>query len=131
MAGVLPATLDFRKSIRELRAVSSSIKRTPEDLTRFLQELEVLDQVLQGLTAQGVLIVILSHPAVVRNYQQSCENAINHVRVVCFELTDCLKQSKTRGSIKSMLKEGVLERARRRIGGICANLFFVLDSLSR
>jgi hypothetical protein len=131
MAGVVAAALDFRKSIRELRAVSSSIKRTPEDLTRFIQELEVLDQVLQGVTTQGVLIVALSHPAVVQKYQQSCENTINDIRLVCLELTNRLKQSESRGSIKSVLKEGVLERARRLIGGTCANLLFVLGSLSR
>ncbi|EXJ79800.1 hypothetical protein A1O3_08085 [Capronia epimyces CBS 606.96] len=120
--GVVAAALEFGKTVLELKQLYSSIKNAPEDLAELLEELDLFEEIMQTLAQQDALIASYAPPAVVQRCRQSCEKAVQSLRPVCSELSNSIKRCRWRGSVKVVLKDDVMEKARQRIERTRANL---------
>jgi hypothetical protein len=131
IVGVVAASLEFGKVLLELKQIASSIKHAPEELLEVLEELELTDNILQTLADQDALLAIYAPPAVIQKCRDSCKKGVDIVRPVCLELRKAIERSKLRGSLKSVLKENLLEKARRRIERAKINLILAQTAASK
>src|ERR1700761_6831277 len=111
--GVVAASLEFAKIVLEVKYLYSSIRHAPEGLQQLLEELEALEEILQTLEDQEVALSAYAPLDVVRKCRQRSEKAVQSLKPVCDELLKCIKRSKICGSVKAMLKENSLEKARQ------------------
>ncbi|KAK7890411.1 hypothetical protein LTR67_008297 [Exophiala xenobiotica] len=115
IVGVVAASLELGKFVLELKQIASSIKHAPEELHEMLEDLDRTNNILRMLTELDELLAIYALPAVIQECRDSCKKYVDIARPVCVELLKTIKRSKLRGSLKSVLKENLLEKARRRI----------------
>ena len=111
--GVVAATLEFAKIVLEVKHLYSSIRNAPETLKQLSEELEALEGILQALKDQDATLSAFASPDVVQKCRIQTEKALEGFKPVCDELLKCIKRSKLRGSVKAMLKEDALEKARQ------------------
>lgn len=129
--GVVAAVLEFGKVLLELKHFYSSIRDAPETLSDLLEELELTESILQTLADQDGMMSAYAPPDVVKRCRQSCEKALGTLHQVCSQLLKCLKQSKWRGSIRSVLKEDLLEKAGQRVERAKVNLLLAQNTASK
>ncbi len=111
--GVVAATLEFAKIALEVKQLYSSVKPAPESLAQVLEELDSLEEILQTLEDQEAALSSFAPPDVVKKCRQQSEKAVKGLKPVCEELLKYIKRSKLRGSVKALLKEEALEKARQ------------------
>ncbi|KIW89809.1 uncharacterized protein Z519_09238 [Cladophialophora bantiana CBS 173.52] len=120
--GVIAAALELGKVALELKQVCSSVKHAPENVQQLLEELEALEEVLQAIAEQEAIASTYTSTAVTQKCRRRCEKALKNLIPVCKNLLNNIKQSKIRGSIKSVFQKDFLERAKQDIEGAKTNL---------
>ncbi|KAK5199237.1 hypothetical protein LTR92_001711 [Exophiala xenobiotica] len=124
IVGVVAASLELGKFVLELKQIASSIKHAPEELREMLEDLDRTNNILRTLTEQDELLATCALPAVIQECRDSCK------KPVCLELPKAIKRSKLRGSLKSVLKENLLEKAEKRIERAKFNLILAHGAAS-
>ncbi|KAJ9612083.1 hypothetical protein H2200_003678 [Cladophialophora chaetospira] len=111
--GVVAATFEFAKVALEVKELYSSLRHAPEALKLLLEELAALEENLRTVKDQEAALSIFAPPDVVQKCRLQTEKAIKGLKPVSEHLLRCMKRSKLRGSVKALLKEDSLERARQ------------------
>ncbi|KAK5271567.1 hypothetical protein LTR96_003392 [Exophiala xenobiotica] len=130
IVGVVAASLELGKFVLELKQIASSIKHAPEELREMLEDLDRTNNILRTLTEQDELLATCALPAVIQECRDSCKKYVDIARPVCLELLKAIKRSKLRGSLKSVLKENLLEKAEKRIERAKFNLILAHGAAS-
>ncbi|ETI23224.1 hypothetical protein G647_05022 [Cladophialophora carrionii CBS 160.54] len=111
--GVVAATLEFAKIVLEAKQLYSSIRHAPQTLKQLLEELEALEEILETFKEQEAALSAFAPPDVVRKCRQRSEKAVQSLKPICDELSKAIKRSRIRGSVKAVLKEDALDKARQ------------------
>ncbi|KIW71376.1 hypothetical protein PV04_03552 [Phialophora macrospora] len=111
--GVVAAAFEFAKIVLEVKNACSSIKHAPQNLKQLLEELEALEEILETYKEQEATLSAYAPPDVVRKCRLRSERAVQSLKPICDELLKCIKQSRIRGSVKAVLKEDALDKARQ------------------
>ena len=107
----------------ELKQLLRSIRDAPREVTRLLDDIVLLQQILQDLERRHNAFAFFSPPHVVwEATRRQCEAAAEDVKDVCSELLSLMRKSRTRGSIRSVLKRDVVARNQQRLNSIKLDL---------
>ncbi|KAK4938591.1 hypothetical protein LTR10_021022 [Elasticomyces elasticus] len=120
--GVVAATLEFTKVFLELKEITSSIRHAPEEMRELIEELNLTADILQTLAEQDAMLSVYAPPAVTQKCRVSCMKAVEVLKPVCIQLSKSIERSRWRGSIRIVLKDAFLEKARIRIERAKSNL---------
>lgn len=131
VVGTVAAAIEFSKALLKLKEFYSSIRHAPEELSDLIEELNLTDDILQTLADQDAFLSIYAPPAVVQKCRDSCKKAVEIVNPVCIQLSKSIERSRWRGSLNTVLKDGFLEKARRRIERAKINLLLAQTAASR
>ncbi|EXJ62919.1 hypothetical protein A1O7_03362 [Cladophialophora yegresii CBS 114405] len=111
--GVVAATFEFAKIVLEVKQLYSSIRRALQNLQQLLEELEALGEVLETFKEQEAALSAYAPPGVARKCRQRSEKAVQSLKPICDELSKAIKRSRIRGSLRAVLKEDALDKARQ------------------
>ena len=115
----------------ELKQLLRSIKDAPRDVTRLLDDIVLLQQILQDLEQRHNAFAFYSPPnAVWEATRRQCEAAADDVQNVCSEILSSIRKKRTKGSLRSVLKKDVVLRDERRLDSIKLDLLLAQSAYS-
>ncbi|KAI1617598.1 hypothetical protein EDD36DRAFT_413314 [Exophiala viscosa] len=119
---VVAAALEFTKVFLELKEISTSSAHAPEELHELIEELNLTDDILRTLAEQDALMSEYAPPMITQKCRESCKNAVEILKPLCIQLSKSIERSRWRGSLRTVLKDASIEKARRRIERAKSNL---------
>ena len=107
----------------ELRQLVRSIKGAPHEVTRLLDDIALLQQILQDLERRHNAFAFFSPPdAIWEATRRQCETAAEDLEGICSEMLNLIHKSRTRGSVRSVFQRDVVVRNQERLKSIKLDL---------
>ena len=107
----------------ELKQLLQSIKDAPREVTRLLDDITLLQQILQDLERRHNAFAFFSPPdAIWEATRRQCETAAEDVKDVCAELLGMIRSNRIRGSIRATFKKDMVTRHQERLNSIKLDL---------